>query len=238
MRNEASEALTEMKTTAENANTEANAILSSIKEETSERVNKEIDRIKEAAEKEIAQATKEFNNAIAAAQERKEQRHAELEAKYRPKEAELKERIGHARAMVEQETKAAETRKLAAQMESDAQQLLEESDRLTNGLARLEELKTSLLSSLPIPGLEIKDGEIYVDGVPFDRVNESVRVRLAIEVAKLRVGKLGLIAVDGLECMDSKTFAAFEKSAADSGLQFVVSRVSDGPLYVENREVA
>jgi hypothetical protein len=43
---------------------------------------------------------------------------------------------------------------------------------------------------------------------------------------------LGLILVDGLECIDTASFAAFEKSAIESGLQFIVSRVTDGPLAV------
>jgi hypothetical protein len=123
-------------------------------------------------------------------------------------------------------------------MEDEARKLSEESDRLTDGLEKLEVLKSSLLSSLPIAGLEVRDGEIYVEGVPFDRVNESIRVRLAIEVAKLRAGKLGIIAVDGLENLDDRSFQEFEKSAAESGLQFVISRVSNGPLTIAGREVA
>ena len=197
-----------------------------------------ISRIREQLDQSIAGLTAAHDNAINTVREIEQQKRAELEADYRPKEAELKERIGHAKAMVEQEVKAAETRKLAARMEDEAQKLSEESKSLTDGLTKLETMKSGMISSLPIPGLEVRDGEIYVNDVPFDRVNESARIRLAIEVAKLRAGDLGLIAVDGAECMDSASFAEFEKAAAESGLQFIVSMVSDSPLAINGREAA
>jgi len=232
------------------------AALTSIKKEVDESVSAEtykfleskdaakihaeaqISRIREELDHAIATITAAHDSTINAMRKAEQQKRAELEADYRPKEAELKERIGHAKAMVEQEVKATETRKLAERMENEARKLSEESESLTSALAKLEALKSSLLSSLPIPGLEVRDGEVYVNDVPFDRVNESARVQLAIEVAKLRAGDLGLIAVDGVECMDSATFAAFEKAAEESGLQFIASMVSDSPLAIDGREVA
>ncbi|HSW40817.1 MAG TPA: hypothetical protein VLL97_15145, partial [Acidobacteriota bacterium] len=110
---------------------------------------------------------------------------------------------------------------------------------LTHTLGQLEILKANLLETLPIQGLEIKDGDIHVGGIPFDRVNTAERVRLAIEVAKLRAGTLPLVCVDGLECLDPETFEAFKAEAMQSGLQFVVSRVTHGPLSIETaKEVA
>jgi ABC-type cobalamin/Fe3+-siderophores transport system ATPase subunit/Asp-tRNA(Asn)/Glu-tRNA(Gln) amidotransferase C subunit len=154
------------------------------------------------------------------------------ESDYRPKEAELKEKIGQAKAMVEQHAKAETTRQHIAQWTKDADALEAESAKLTSSMSKLEVLKASLLEKLPVPGLEIKDGDLYVGGIAFDRVNESKRIRLAIEIAKLRSGQLGLVAVDGLERLDAKTFDAFKKEAAKSKLQFVISRVSDGPLAI------
>ena len=197
-----------------------------------------IRRIEARRDEDIEAARSLREQAISNARNSEAQERAEIESDYRPKEAALRESIGRADAMIKQEERAQGHRKLAAQMEAEAQKLREESDKLTNALAELEKLKSSLLSSLPIPGLEVRDGEIYVDGVPFDRVNESARVRLAIEIAKRRAGELGLVLVDGLECMDSKTFAEFEKAAAESGLQFIISRVSDTPLTISTKEVA
>jgi len=238
LRDKATALLREIKKASDDEIAAAETGYARSKEKARVRAQAEIDRIKKELDKEIEGLISMRDEAVDAARVLETRKRTELEAEYRPKEAELKERIGHARAMVEQEVKAAETRKLAARMEDEARQLSEESEKLTEALAGLEKLKSSLLASLPIPGLEVRDGEVYVDGVPFDRVNTAARVRLAIEIAKLRAGKLGLIVVDGLECMDSATFAEFEKAALESGLQFVITRVSDGPLTVTTREAA
>lgn len=107
------------------------------------------------------------------------------------------------------------------------------SDRCTKAIEALAGLKTKLLNDLPIKGVEVKDGELFVDGIPFDRVNEARKVEIAIQIAGLRSGKLPLIIVDGLERLDSKTFAAFVVAAKKSKAQMIVTRVSDSALAVE-----
>ena len=216
------------------ADGEALAQIIKVKEELQAAIDKlraeataEIDLIRQGAERADARADSE-----AAAK-----REAE-EAVFRPKEAELKEKIGHARAMVEQQAQAEKAREFIAKMEAEADSMKEQSTALTSALSKLEVLKASLLEKLPIPGLSVQDGDIYLDGIPFDRVNTARKVAVAIEVAKLRAGELGLVAVDGLELLDAKTFTEFKKSAAKSNVQFVISRVSEGPLTVSTEEVA
>lgn len=160
------------------------------------------------------------------------------EATFRPKEAELKEKIGRAGAMVEQQAQTAKAIEYIATLTDEAGQLEAESVKLTDALTSLNTLKASLLKDLPIEGLSVQDGEIFIDGVPFDRVNTAERVSVAIQVAGLRAGELGLVAVDGLECLDSETFREFQAAAEESGLQFVVSRVSEGPLTIKTEEMA
>ena len=89
------------------------------------------------------------------------------------------------------------------------------------------------MQRLPIPGAEVRDGEIYVNDVPFDRINRAQQVQFALNLARLRAGELGLVLVDGLECLDAETYPAFEAAAATTGLQFLVNRVTSGPLKVE-----
>jgi hypothetical protein len=191
-----------------------------------------IERLRADAQIEIDRTRAEFQEICRKAEDLAKERIKIAEQEYRPKEADLKERIGQAKAMVEQHAKAESTREFIAQLTKDADQLEAESSKLTHAMGRLEILKASLLEKLPIEGLEVREGDIYVGGIPFDRVNESKRIRLAIEIAKLRAGNLGLVAVDGLECLDPKTFEIFKKEAAKSKLQFVISRVTDGPLAI------
>jgi len=115
-----------------------------------------------------------------------------------------------------------------ATMQTEYDQLKAEAEQQTNALAAIEQYKSDLLASLPIPGLEVRDGEIYRNGVVFDRLNTAQQVEVAVEVAKLRAADLGVVCVDGLELLDSATLAAFRESALDSGLQLFITRVTDG----------
>ena len=85
-------------------------------------------------------------------------------------------------------------------------------------------------------GLEVKGGDIFRDGVQFDRLNTAQKVDIAIQVAALRAKGLGVVCVDGLECLDPETWEAFKVAAVESGLQLFVTRVTDGPLTVETVE--
>ena len=117
---------------------------------------------------------------------------------------------------------------------------------IINGLPNLrpqqatgaDALKSELLSGLPVPGLEIRDGQIYVDGLPFDRVNEARRIRIAVDIAKLRAGRLGLLLVDGMERLDETSFREFVAAVRDSGLQAIVCRVDETDLVIKEEAAA
>lgn len=164
--------------------------------------------------------------------ERRDELVTKLDSEHKPKEKKLIETIAEARAMAEAETKAETTRRFIAEQEKSARGLDEKSKRMTEVLSNLEDLKGSLLKNLPIKGLEVKDGDVFIEGIPFDRANAAKRIELAIEVAKLRSKELGLVCVDNLETLDRAHFDAFQKMAEKSGLQFVISRVSNGALAV------
>jgi DNA repair exonuclease SbcCD ATPase subunit len=156
--------------------------------------------------------------------------------KYAAPLAELAEKITKAETRRDEWNRAEKTREIIACSEKDAARAENESKALTASLERLEDVKTKLLEKLPIKGLEVRSGEIFFNGVPFDRLNRAQQVKLAIDIAKLRTSPLGLVAVDGLECLEPEAFTAFEKEAAKAGLQLVVCRVSSGPLKVRTVE--
>lgn len=133
------------------------------------------------------------------------------------------------RSAVAKREQAMET---VAQLEEELKQLQEDAARQTKALDEIDAYKLALLAELPIPGLEVIDGELYRDGVQFDRLNTAQQVDIAVEVAKLRAGPLKIACVDGIELLDSDAFEAFRERAIESGLQLFVSRVSDGDFEV------
>lgn len=96
----------------------------------------------------------------------------------------------------------------------------------TQALEDLDHYKLELLQSLPIPGIEVRDGDIFRDGVQFDRLNTAQKVDIAVAIAKLRSGALSIVCVDGLELLDADHYKAFKKTAEKSGLQMFVTRVA------------
>ena len=110
-----------------------------------------------------------------------------------------------------------------------------DAERQTAALEKIDEYRTSLLERLPIPGLEVRDGEIFRGGVPFDRLNTAQRVQIAVDVAKVRAGRLSVCCVDGLELMSSDTFIAFRDAAIASDLQMFVTRVGDGEFSIDSQ---
>ena len=132
--------------------------------------------------------------------------------------------------MADMSIKALSAKELLGKMLADVSRLQTESMTLTQALNGLDKLKEGLMQDLPISGLEVRAGQLYLHSIPLVRWNESVRVKLAIDVAKLSTGDLGLIIVDGLEKLDSESFKAFtEYVQSDESCQYVVSRVTDEP---------
>lgn len=121
---------------------------------------------------------------------------------------------------------------LIAKIQAEREELARKSESLTKVIDAIDAYKLELLSALPVRGLEVVDGELYRDGVQFDRLNTAQRVAIAIEIAKLRSGDLKVCCVDGIECLDAESLVELQNSAKEAGLQFFVSKVADGGFTI------
>jgi DNA repair exonuclease SbcCD ATPase subunit len=114
-------------------------------------------------------------------------------------------------------------------------ELQEETAGHTAALEAIAQYKSDLLANLPIPGVEVKDGEIYRNGVVLDRLNTAQQVDIAVEVAMLRAGGLGVICVDGIESLDPTSYEAFRDRVLDAGLQMFVSKVTGDDFAITSQ---
>jgi energy-coupling factor transporter ATP-binding protein EcfA2 len=124
-----------------------------------------------------------------------------------------------------------------AKMKDDAYHTQQESEDYTRIIKAIDAMKANLLTNIPIKGLDILDGEVYIDGVEWDRVNEARRIQIAIQIAELAAGELKIILVDGLERFDAKTYALFKENALATDCQFFVTCVEDHSLEVANEDL-
>lgn len=125
-------------------------------------------------------------------------------------------------------------KKVIEEMERSLEELNKEAKDKNDALDRIDRLKASMLENLPVPGMTITDGEIYIDGVPFDRINTSNQIRVCMQLAAQRAGELKLICVDGLEALDQERFDRFVDAASKTDCQFIVTRVTNRDFAVES----
>lgn len=99
---------------------------------------------------------------------------------------------------------------------------------LENLMDKLDGLKVNILKNSPFPSIEIKEDDIYVGDVHFDRINTAEKIKISLDICSRNTGKLSIICVDGLECLDADNFSIFKEEALKrDGVQYFVTRVSD-----------
>lgn len=125
------------------------------------------------------------------------------------------------------------TRTQVAKWREDALALGKQVNAHNKALTELQAYKEELCENLPMEGLELTDGMLSMNGIPFGQMNTAARVDLVIELAKLTSGKLGIVVLDNSENLDPETYALFLEKAAATDLTFVVARVTEGELNIK-----
>lgn len=152
-----------------------------------------------------------------------------------PSIGETEAHLVECRLILENAIKDQNTADVVAKMTAEHDALEKKSEACTDALEGLKGYKKKLLQDLPIKGIEVRDGQVFKDGVPFDTLNTASQVQVAVDLAKLRAKDLGLICVDGCECLDSERLAALEDAIAKTDLQMVITSVSDKELTVTTK---
>lgn len=82
---------------------------------------------------------------------------------------------------------------------------------------------------LPIDGLEIKGDDILINDVAIDKLSDSERIKLGLEIAKALSGKLQVICVDRFECLDGKSKKLFEQATRNDEFEYFFTIVNQDP---------
>jgi hypothetical protein len=186
----------------------------------------------------------DFDAQIAAIEKERARVHTEIDKleKAETAKAQLDARIvldkltGDLARAQERARKAAQNRVFRAEIDKaqvEAAEHRNSSADLTRRLEAIDALKRAKLDSLPIAGVELRDGQFYVDGLPFDDLNTGEQYLRAFQVGALQPGELGIMIADRGETLSEENFKAFEQAAIASGFQVFITRVSAGPLDVQ-----
>ena len=129
----------------------------------------------------------------------------------------------------------ANTHKLIAQEELDAEDAAEMADARTAALVKLDNLKVKVAGRLPF-GLEIDDGVVCQKGIPFANLNTEAQISLAMDLAMRRASgqELALVCVDGIERLDTEHRKLFYEwaDANKKTVQIIATQVADRDLDV------
>lgn len=114
-----------------------------------------------------------------------------------------------------------------------------EAELFDAAISAIDEAKTRALSTLPIPGLSNQDGEVMyqiegMEPLSFDSLNTQLQYVIALRIAALGTGALGLMVIDNTEAIDDEHWGAFADACEETGLQIIAGRVrASTPLAVE-----
>ncbi len=195
--------------------------------------NDKLDNARQEYEKAIAEIENKYTAAKESVKQEYDDNISKMDKSFDSVYQPLIEEISTLQAQIKAAGGIIKTKELIKQYTDETANLAKQSEICTEIIQALEQIKMEMVQNLPIPGLEIKEGEIYRDGVPFDRLNTAQKVQISFDISKYKAKDLKVVCVDGLECLDSETYEAFKANAATSGLQLIVTRVTDTDLKIE-----
>jgi hypothetical protein len=186
-----------------------------------------------AADEEIARINRERSAALLDAAAVESDGIGGVEAEARPVIERLNQELGTAQANAKKKHQMEVFRAEVEQARKASEGHEVTSTGMTAALKALDFLKASKLESLPIPGADFRGGEFYVNGLPFDSLNDGQKFLTAFQVAALMPGDLGVLIADRAEILGPDNWQAFQDAALQSGFQVFVTRVQPGPLEVK-----
>lgn len=190
----------------------------------------DIDALRTTAEAELNSLRRAEQRQANALRDRYIAERETVEAAYGSQIETKRESVGVLKAQVRQSQQAEGQRRAITKMKDEADTLEVEIEGLNASLIAVASLKQTVTSRLPIPGLEIIDGKLLIEGIPLSTVNSADKILgVALQVALLRMKELPFLVIDNGERLDSAHMNTLKQIATEKGLQVVLSRVSDDP---------
>lgn len=125
-------------------------------------------------------------------------------------------------------------------------ELEDEYAKLTEEIKALRQERSDMLKNakLPLKGLEITDTNLAFNGIAYDTLSTSERLKIAITLAVHYSGELRTIYIKRGECMDAKSLAKLKEAAEKNDFQVFMeivddsySNTDDGVVYIKEGEI-
>lgn len=82
-------------------------------------------------------------------------------------------------------------------------------------------------ATLPIEGMEVKDGIPLINGLPVSNLSDGEKLDLCVDITIGNKGNLKMILINGAECLDDASRAALYEKCKAKGLQIIAARTTN-----------
>lgn len=155
-----------------------------------------------------------------------------VDADYQPRINELSAKLAAAREQQKQAENFDNQRRYLTEKRGKVEGLKATADTLTERIEAIDKVKDLLLARVPVRGLEVRDGDVYIDNFPWKDVNTARRVAAAFDLSDLRMGELRVRLLDDAEHLDPVTRAECDRQAVERGVQLFLTVVDRGEFEV------
>jgi hypothetical protein len=135
-------------------------------------------------------------------------------------------------------TKQTSARETAEKFKKDIYDEQVFADGCSNVIYLIADWKKEQASQYQIAGMsvEIKDKELLIDGLPFDKLNKAKQIKLAVSIGEIGLGKARIMIIDGIEALDSNSMELLEAEAVAKDIQLMLFKVTDTPLQINTED--
>lgn len=95
-------------------------------------------------------------------------------------------------------------------------------DKIVKGI---ETIRENLIKDTGIDGVDIKDGDVWIDGTIWTYVNRAKRILFCVQMAEMSCRNMKLIIVDDVESLDAENYELLLEHIGKSDYQFVLAQV-------------
>jgi hypothetical protein len=141
--------------------------------------------------------------------------------------AELERQIAAGEQIAGQQAKRAADLAELERLTKEAEEAKEEHGRLGLSIQQIRDLKGTLLDgvALGVPGLQIAEGELLLNKLPFSAASQAEQILVACEVAMCRKPKLRILRLDNAEHLDAASQDLVYEFCTRHGFQAILAVV-------------
>lgn len=151
---------------------------------------------------------------------------------HQPEIQKVNEQITFAQKQLESAGRIKQQREMFEQAKAKEAELSQKVKTLDSQLDVIDAIKMQIMENLPIRGVEIREGDIFVDGIPWSDVNTARRIEVMFDLGSERMSELKVMTLDDAEHLDSESMAEIIKQAEQRGIQLFYATVEDTDLTI------